>query len=107
MIEFTFDDRHRVGEIAGELEHLPAEIRRHFDQDGRDARFLRKLAERPAGDAEGLREWLRSDEAADVAVEAFGKGVEYGQEGFIRRMRDALAALADSTEPSSYDGGGE
>lgn len=37
---FTRDDADRLGEIAGELEHLPAEIRRHFDQDGRDARFL-------------------------------------------------------------------
>jgi hypothetical protein len=40
------DDHKRLGEIAGELEHLPAEVRRHFDQDGRDARFLRILAER-------------------------------------------------------------
>jgi hypothetical protein len=38
---FTCDDAHRLGAIADELEHLPAEIRRHLDQDGRDARFLR------------------------------------------------------------------
>jgi hypothetical protein len=42
----TDDDRARLIEIAGELEHLPAEFRRHFDQDGRDARFLRILAGR-------------------------------------------------------------
>jgi hypothetical protein len=44
----TDDDRERLLGLAGELEHLPAEFRRHFDQDGRDARFLRILAERKA-----------------------------------------------------------
>lgn len=40
----TGDDRSRLNEIAGELEHLPAEFRRNFDQDGLDVRFLRILA---------------------------------------------------------------
>lgn len=40
-MQVTDDDAVRLGSIAAELEHAPAEIRRHFDQDGRDARFLR------------------------------------------------------------------
>jgi hypothetical protein len=46
QVEITWDDFERLGGIAGELEHLPPEIRRHFDQDGRDARYLRILQER-------------------------------------------------------------
>lgn len=45
-ITVTLDDADRLGGIAGELEHLPAEIRRHLDQDGRDARYLRLLEKR-------------------------------------------------------------
>lgn len=43
---FTEDDVDRLGGIAGELENLPADARRHFDQDGRDARYLRLVQKR-------------------------------------------------------------
>ena len=42
-IKLTDDDAERLGGLAGELEHLPPEIKRIFDQDGRDARYLRIL----------------------------------------------------------------
>jgi len=45
-LDLTADDVRRLGEIAGELEHAPERIRRFFDQDGRDARYLRILQER-------------------------------------------------------------
>lgn len=45
-ITVTQDDADRLGGIAGELENLPREIRRHLDQDGRDARYLRLLEKR-------------------------------------------------------------
>jgi hypothetical protein len=114
MIEFTEEDRKRL--VSDEMLAVAAEA---FEQEvglpdgfewpcGSTDEALRpsfeavaaKLAERPAGDAEGLREWLRSDEAAKIAVAAFAKRRAEGCEslGFSRRMADALAALADSTE---------
>ncbi len=46
VVVLSEDDLARLDGIAGELEHLPPEIARHFDQDGRDARFLRILLAR-------------------------------------------------------------
>lgn len=44
--EFDTNDARRLGGIAWELEHAPKRIRRFFDQDGRDARYLRILQAR-------------------------------------------------------------
>jgi len=45
QITLTADDCRRLEEIAGEIEHLPNPPR-NFNQDGRDARYLRILVER-------------------------------------------------------------
>lgn len=71
------------------------------------------LADRPAGDAEGLREWLRSDEAADVAAEAMAAPhplAEWSSEGqaLLRRNADqALAALTDKAPSGDREGEGQ
>jgi hypothetical protein len=45
-IEVTLDDAARLSEIAGERENVPQDLRRHFDQDDRDTRYLRLMEKR-------------------------------------------------------------
>lgn len=42
----TEDDAVRLLGLAGEYDHMPAEVRRHWDEDKRDSRYLSKLAAR-------------------------------------------------------------
>jgi hypothetical protein len=46
QITMTRDDAERLGGIAYGLETLPAHLRRYYDEDGRDSRYLRIQQER-------------------------------------------------------------
>lgn len=111
MIEFTEGDRAKLIGLAHVIEHPDPEGVDGPDFAPSDARFLRSLAERPAGDTEGLREWLRSDEAVELTAGHLSPYVGEALVGVRReaphildlyreRARSLLAALADhSTHP--------
>lgn len=90
----TDDDRKRLNEIAGELEHLPASIKRNFDQDGRDARFLRILAEQST--EQRSEQAVRKQVIAEVEgalTKAETERDEQARDGeFYRRKLDCVEA---------------
>jgi hypothetical protein len=70
------------------------------------------LAEHPSSSEAGLRDWLRSDEAAEIATRRFtsihwhNAPLKYG--GHAREtMREALAALTDGAPSGDQEGGGQ